>query len=945
MKNSWKRRLSGIIPAECVLERLIDRVAFASDASLYTKTPQVVVQPSSIAEVQGLFGFSLEHRVPLTFRAAGTSLSGQALSSGMLVDISQHWGGIVVEEGGGKVRVQPGVVGQVVNTTLASHGVKMGPDPASISACMTGGILANNASGMCCGVKHNSYHTIDSLTFVLPDGTCIDTDEDDADDRFHRAAPQIAQGLLDLRARILDDEQLVARIRAKYETKNTTGYSLNAFIDFDTAVEIMAHLLIGSEGTLGFIAEAVFNTIPSLPHKYTGLLLFETVEQAAAAIVPLRDSGAVALELMDRASLRSVEDMEGVPAYIKEVPETAAALLVEYQCASEEELEAAVAQSATAFGALDLLREADFTRDPAQQAALWKIRKGLYPSVGAVRAAGSTVIIEDVAFPVDKLAAAVTDLQALFAKHGYENAIIFGHAKDGNLHFVITPRFGDAEEADRYRVFIDDLVEMVVKRYDGALKAEHGTGLNMAPFVQTEWGPEAYAIMQELKRLIDPHNLLNPGVIINDDPECHLAHIKQMPLVSETVDACMECGFCEPSCPSRRLTATPRRRIVVLRELRRRAAQGSPASELALLRKEFQYLGLDTCATDGLCGVACPVSIDTGALVKLMREEQTSRFGNWVAGLVADHFLPVEMLVPLLLRAGHLAQRAVGAGSLETLTRGLDRVAPFAVHKWTARMMRAAPFRLPRSTPADAAFVYYPSCISRTMGPADGVSRPSLPEVVIELAQRARVPLLLPKGVRGTCCGTPFSSKGYSEAYRRAVRRLVAKCWEWSAQGQRPIVVDTTPCTLRLRTCRDALLPEQRERYDRLQFLDSVEFAHDVLLPQLEVALLLERVVLHPVCSVSKMGLVEKLRAVAAACAENVHIPIHAGCCGVAGDRNLLHPELTAAATMEEAAEVRGGDFDGHFSSSLPCESGLSLAVGRQYLSILYLLERASRGA
>ncbi|HWT83846.1 MAG TPA: FAD-binding oxidoreductase, partial [Candidatus Methylomirabilis sp.] len=498
-----------------VLTRPIDRIAYASDASFYRLIPKAVVLPRSIREVQSLFRLSHEHRIPLTFRAAGTSLSGQAVTDGILVEVAKNWRQISVEDNGKRVRVQPGVIGAHVNQALRAYRAKMGPDPASINACMMGGILANNSSGMCCGVLQNAYHTLHSLTFVLPSGTVINTADPDADQIFRQKEPRLSQGLLDLRREILANPGLAERIRSKYKMKNTTGYSLNAFRDFEKPVEIMRNLLIGSEGTLAFIAEAVLSSVADLPVKYTGLLLFPTVHAACAAIVPLRDAGAKALELMDRASLRSVETQPGIPASIKGLPEDAAGLLAEFQDAEEAERPRLETLAREAVGGLQLLEPARFTHDPGEQALFWKIRQGLYPSIGGARKRGTTVIIEDVVFPIETLADGTVELIRTALRHGYEEAIVFGHAKDGNLHLTITQSFNTQAEIDRYARFMDDMVRLVAERYSGALKGEHGTGRNIAPFLETEWGPEATAIMQRLKKLVDPKGLLNPGVIIN----------------------------------------------------------------------------------------------------------------------------------------------------------------------------------------------------------------------------------------------------------------------------------------------------------------------------------------------------------------------------------------------------------------------------------------------
>ncbi len=684
-------KLSSIFPASRVHTRLIDRIAYANDASYFHLVPQAVVQPNSIGEIQSLFKFSQQQRIPMTFRAAGTSLSGQAVTDGILVDISKHWDRYSVEEGGTLLRAQTGIVGGFLNNVLKPYGRRIGPDPASLDACMLGGILANNSSGMCCGVTENSYQTIHSMTFVLPNGFVLDTAAPNAHQIFENEQPHIAQGLLELKQRLLEaeyvphphpspsgrgaiaasflspreraegeGETLAERVRRRYQMKNNNGYLLNAFVDFDRPLDILVHLLIGSEGTLGFIAEAVLHTLPEFSHKYTGMLYFDSVRDAAAAIFPLRESGARAAEIMDRASLRSVEAVPGVPAILRELPGGAAAILVEYQAADAETLLHFQKESARTLKTLRLLHDPEFTQDPIQQANLWKPRKGIIASVGAMRAPGTTSLIEDVAFPVPRLADAVTDLQALFAAHGYPEGVIYGHAKDGNLHFQINQSFNTQGEIDRFDGFVQELVRAVSGKYDGALKAEHGTGRNMAPFVEMEWGAEAYEIMRDLKSLLDPDGMLSPGVVINPNPQAHVTDVKTIAAVSPIVDACIECGFCESKCPSRRLTLTPRQRIVVQREIARLKSLSasddpqpvlSEVEGLVSLIGDYDYAGIETCAVDGLCASACPVSINTGELTKHLRAEKVKN--EKLAGWVADNFALVEKSLGWGVRVGH----------------------------------------------------------------------------------------------------------------------------------------------------------------------------------------------------------------------------------------------------------------------------------------------------
>lgn len=940
----WLRdELSQILPEERILHRPIDLIAFAPDASFYRLIPKAVVLPNSISEIQGLFRYSQQSGIPITFRAAGTSLSGQAITDGLLVETKRYWQDFRIEEDGKKVRVQPGVIGARVNLALLPYGTKLGPDPSSISACTLGGILANNSSGKCCGVAQNAYHTLDSLTFVLPSGTAIDTADPEADQIFRQQEPQLTQGLLDLKQEIEASPELSQRIRAKYRLKNTIGYSLNAFLDYDRPIDIFSHLLIGSEGTLAFISEAVLNTVANLPHKYTGLLVFPNLYAACEAIGPFREAGAKALELMDRASLKAVEQMPGIPDYIQTLPDDATGLLVEFQAPTAAELPAFIAAANQVVESLSLLVPAEFTQDRVQQALLWKVREGLFTSVGAIRKSGTTAIIEDVAFPIEHLAAAAIDLQTLFKKHGYDNAIIFGHAKDGNLHFVITQSFNNQEVIDQYARFIDDLVPMVVKKYDGALKAEHGTGRNMAPFVETEWGAHALSIMQRLKALVDPADLLNPGVIVNPNPKAHLEHLKSLPTIEVEADRCIECGYCEPVCPSRELTLTPRQRIVVRREMVRQALNSGRSPMLKSLQSDYEYMGVETCAGDGMCATACPVNINTGSLIRHFRHAMNPPFSEAIAQYAARHFAPVERLTRLALGVGHLVQSTLGTGVMAGLTGTIRKVIGPQIPQWMADVPRPSP-RLPVTNPLEAEAIYLPSCMTRMCGHIPGEpSDKSLQAAFVAIANRAGLPLHIPSRVQGTCCGLAFEAKGFTEAQKTSANQAIERCWEWSGQGRLPIVLDSSACSQFLILSRPLLTPENQTRFDRLTLFDGVDFIYSRLLPQLQIDHKLPSVVLHPMCSLVEMGLKPKLEAIASACAETVVVPLDANCCGFAGDRGFLFPELTASATHHEAANLEGKEYSAYISSNRMCEVGMTRATGHVYRSYVHLVEEATR--
>jgi len=913
-----------------------DRVVAAIDASHYLLTPRAVVKPRSLDDVAALFRYATGAGESLTFRSGGTSLSGQGVTGEILVDTRHHFRSIEVLDGGERVRVQPGATVRQVNTRLLRHGRKLGPDPASEIACTIGGVIANNSSGMACGISDNTYRTLESAIIVLPRGTVVDTAAPEADLRLAAAEPSLWATLGRLRDQIRRDPELLRTVIEQYRIKNTMGYGLNSFVDFESPVEILAHLLIGSEGTLGFVAEATFRTVPLQPSIATALLVFDTLDAATATLVDLVATGATTIELMDAASLRvSQADPESAKVLPHIVIEGHAALLVEYQAPDDDRLAVRTAAAGALFATLPTSTTSVFTSDSTVRGALWHIRKGLFAAVAGARPSGTTALLEDIAVPVSRLAATCAGLRELFARYGYRDAVIFGHAKDGNVHFLINEDFDNEANLKRYRAFTEDMVELVLTA-GGTLKAEHGTGRIMAPYVRRQFGDVLYGIMQEVKRAVDPAGILSPGIIITADPDFHVRHLKSTPTVEVEVDRCVECGYCEPVCPSKDLTTTPRQRIAVRRAIADAQARGDMAL-VKELKAAQGYQVIDTCAVDGMCATACPVLINTGDLVRRLRSEAVGVVESAVWNGAAKHWKPVTAVASAAL--------SVAASLPAPLVDIPNRLARAIVSKdllplWSVDLPRGGARRESAGSSGTAEVVYFQACVGTMFGPAAGGAGVAVS--LESLMRKAGIEIVRPRAIGELCCGTPWKSKGVLDGYHSMVDRTVRELWVASREGELAVVCDNSSCSEGLvHALEDAA---KRGNIVGLTIVDAVDFAVERLLPALSVHATLEKLVVHPTCSSTRAGSNHNLMALAAAVAMTATVPDDWGCCAFAGDRGMLHPELTASATGREAAAVEREYYDAYASCNRTCEIGMTRATGHQYQHILELLDAASHG-
>jgi D-lactate dehydrogenase len=937
-----KNDLIQLIGREQVLHRISDLVRYASDASPYRYLPQVVVLPRTIDDVRAILDYCARTGRHATFRAGGTSMNGQSQSDDILIDVRRHWAGMVAEDGGARLRARPGTILGHANAVLRPLGRRLGPDPASADVATIGGVIANNAGGMRCTLERNAYHTVSSLTLLLASGTVIDTAAPDAEAAFAAAEPELAAGLMQLRSELLADDKLAQRVRHKFSIRNTNGYALLALLDGDTPLEIFRRLIVGSEGTLAFVAEAVINTIPAPAVTTVSWVVLPSIGEAAALVPGLVKAGAEAVELMLAPALAAAaQDFPGTPQYWRSLDPGAAALLVEFGADSPAGLDSAVARATALVAGAKLVHPVEFTRDEEHIELSWKVRDGLLGIVGQQRPDGTALVIEDVCFPPDRIAEGAQDLQKLLSKHGFmPNAA--GHAAYGNLHFTLTPAFANPGDRERYAAFMTDLVALIIDKYDGSLKAEHGTGINMAPFVRREWGDKATDMMWRIKKLADPHGVLAPNVILTSDDGINMKKFKSAPPIENVAAACIECGFCEAVCPSRNVTTTPRQRIVLRREMARQP-EGSPL--LARLQDEYEYDGIETCAADGSCAIPCPVQINTGALEKTFRRAESTPGRERVALMIARRWAAAEKLARAAIGASDVIQRTVGVRALTGLTAAVRLVvSDDLMPSVPGPMPRAQLRKLPPTTREGAAAAYFPACINRIFGRNPGQQRhPSLPQALVEVSARAGKPLWIPADVAGKCCSTPWSSKGYNRGHRWMAAATCDALWEWSAHGTLPVVIDAASCTNGLLDdVRNYLDPDRLARLEQITLLDSIAWC-DGLLPALTITRRVGRAALHPTCSTTHMGLTKTLERLAGRLADEVIVPVGTTCCGTAGDRGLLHPELVVSATRDEKAELDAAPAQAYLSANRTCEMGLRQATGRPYESFVFLLEELTR--
>ena len=927
------------------MKKYIERLAWGTDAGFYRLIPQEVLHPATEQDVLDIIARAHKEKKHITFRAAGTSLSGQAISDSLLVVCGKKWEQYTVHNNGKSITLQPGIVGQRVNEILKPYGKYFTPDPASLKSAMVGGIVMNNASGMCCGTHANSYRALKSVRIILPDGTLLDTGDEKSRAAFVMSHQKFVRRIEELRDRTRKNARLMERIRRKYSIKNVTGLTILPFAEYDDPFDIIAHLMVGSEGTLAFLSSITMTTGDICGYSASSLLLFPTTKSACEAIIEMKATGMLsAAEFFDRKAMQTVErdfpELQGLP-------EDAGAVLIRTDASTQEELDKKNQVLQQVLNTYKLCQEAQFTSDPVLTGKYWAMRSGIFPAVGGTREIGTTCLIEDVAFPVEYLAEATLALQQLFKEHNYPEAVIYGHALEGNYHFILNQRFDSPQAIEQYDKMMRAVVDLVVDKYDGSLKAEHGTGRNMAPFVRREWGDDAYELMCDIKKLFDPENIMNPGVIFNEDPASYLQHIKPLPEVHEMIDRCIECGFCEVNCVSCGFALSSRQRIVVQRELARlsKLAKGDDkeAKEaqklLRNLKNDFRHIGRDLCAGDGLCSTSCPIKINVGEYIHIVREKDMGGAGRILGRWAGKNLSNIGTALTGILGVAHVAKSVMG-DKLTTLTgKAMHTVSGGLIPLWTPSLPKPVTKKDIETAKEygainglkglrDKRVVYFPSCLNQRL------STPGKPLVndVTELLNKAGFEVIFPTGMENLCCGTIWESKGMPEEADRKAAELELALLKASEYGKWPVLCDQSPCLHRM-----------RHTMQHLHLYEPAEFIDKFVLSEVEITPLDACVAVHVTCSTRQMGLANTIVRVAKACAKNVLVPEEIGCCAFAGDKGFTEPELNEWALRKLKPQVQKAGATMGVSNSRTCEIGLTTHSGIEYHSIAHLVNKVSK--
>jgi FAD/FMN-containing dehydrogenase/Fe-S oxidoreductase len=765
--------------------------AYAVDASIYRMTPQAVVLVESEEDIQSVVQFAVSRGIPLTPRAAGTNLTGSAIGSGIILDVSRMNRILEVNEQERWARVQPGIVLAELNRQLSRRHLLFGPDPSSGDMCKLGGMLANNSSGPHTLIYGAVKDNVQALRVCLPSGAWLSASPLSLNDSALAdtlAAHPSLKRIFDL------VQQQRALIDAKRPTvsKNSCGYNLFGLADaLDRRLFDLPKLFVGSEGTLGVMSEATIRLVPKPQGTLTTLIHFRRLEEVGDAVPHLLSLRPSALEVMDTNTLNLIgRSAHGIPA------DAAATLLAELD---SHEGEADLRERADRMAAIcrryQLCADLTFAYDKEQRDQLWKARKALYPTLYRFDPRKKPInFVDDVVVPASRISELIRYLETFFEGQHVPVAI-FGHIGNGNAHIVPLLDVNDKQDFDTMVRAYHEIHHTVLSRFSGSICGEHGDGRVRAEYVRKMFGEELYQLFVQVKRTIDPTNAMNPGVKISEAP--FTEHIDYQRLSK----SCATCAKCNSVCP--------------VYDVFQSEDMSSRGWFEIVTAKDYSYLNskrvVEACLNCKSCRTICPAGVDVSELILRRRAEHPNEASRWIFALQAK--LPIfEAILKVLAGTQHLWDRPFPRAMFERLAAPmLRRIAPTAklpadmvLPKLAATHLRD---RYPELTqapkqPASSGVAYFHGCAANYF--QDGVG-----DAVISVMRKHGIEPAMPAQ---RCCGTPIETYGHVDLVKENARFNIQ-----SLAGYETVVTGCASCTLMLKEYKKFFETEpDRQAADRL---------------------------------------------------------------------------------------------------------------------------------
>ncbi len=742
--------------------------AYAVDASIYRLSPKVVVLPESEEEIDFIVDYAVRHGIPLTARAAGTNLTGSAIGTGIILDVSRMNQILEVNPTEKWARVQPGIVLAELNKQLLRHELMFGPDPSSGEMCKLGGMLANNSSGPHTLRYGSVKDNVQALRVRLPKGGWLSAKSyqigDQALSKIFADHPDL-HSLCDL---VITHEALIESKRP-HVSKNSSGYNLFDLIDGVRRGEWdLPKLFIGSEGTLGIFSEATIRLVDRPKSTASALIHFRYLEEMGEAVPDLLTLMPSALEVMDANTLNLIgRDTYGIP------DDSAATLLIEFDQGEDP---------GRSDRLLGLCRGYRLSADPVvafdgeQQKELWKSRKALYPILYRYDQRKKPInFVDDVVVPAERTAELIRYLEGFFGEQNIVVAV-FGHIGDGNAHILPLLDLNDSHDFQGMVKAHRDVHQVVLETFGGSICGEHGDGRIRAEMVRPMFGDELYQVFVEVKRMLDPHGVMNPGVKISQ--ESFTEHID----FERLAKPCATCAKCNAVCP--------------VYDVFQSEDMSSRGWFEIVTAKDYSYLDskrvVEACLNCKSCRTVCPADVDVSELILQRRAEHPNQFMGWIFALHARPWI-FEPLLKIAAMTQKLWDRPLPRGLLERVTRPMLRlVAPNAkitrdlVLPQLARqtLRERYPELCQKSETKDNKVAYFHGCAANYFD--DGVG-----DSVIGALRKQGIEPALPVQ---RCSGTPIETYGHRELVKKGARETLANFSSYET-----VVTGCASCTLSLK--------------------------------------------------------------------------------------------------------------------------------------------------